>query len=629
MASISQERSVALFDHFTASQREHLTAIMKPRRVRRGEVLYAADEDAEALFVVCHGRFELGWGHGQAPTLIGAGEVIGEMAFFGRLAHNHTAVALRDSQVLVLTRSDYDRVVGQDKDLAAGFLRLATRRLHQLTSTHPRPERRQAHNAAIALVPAPSRDIPAEFFSRLRRILERRDVIVVDRSTIASRFGNSQGDEENVVAWLNALERSGKKVVLLTDGSPSPWTERCIRQADQVVLVGKGIAPNADLSEIERSIVALHPPQARRLVLIHPRRQGVVSGTRHWLDRIEVALHHHVSLEDDVDLESLSRFLTDAAVGFVAGGGGGLGSAHVGIYKAFREAGVTFDIFMGTSVGAAMVAGFSFLYEAEGLTAGTHDIFVASRSFKRPTWPRYGLLDHTAFDNALKRAYGANTLIEDCWRPFRAVATNLTTRSLELIGTGPLWQAVRASSSIPCVLPPFISESGSIYIDGGVMDDAPLGPMKTLKTGPNVVVHFGKKGDQRPMSNYNYHAIPGRARLIASLLNPFARLPRGPRPLDMLFRTMLAHQRYELPADELDLVLTPPSPRGASIMNFDNHHAVSQAAYQWQKKRLPQRPADWTPALAAILPSAPPEEDEVATPKLARAGAALLDSIDA
>ena len=66
-----------------------------------------------------------------------------------------------------------------------------------------------------------------------------------------------------------------------------------------------------------------------------------------------------------------------------------------------------FDIFVGTSVGSAMAAGFAKNLEAEHLERGTHEIFVRSRSFRRPTWPRYALLDHKAFDRALADQYGA------------------------------------------------------------------------------------------------------------------------------------------------------------------------------------------------------------------------------
>jgi NTE family protein len=380
------------------------------------------------------------------------------------------------------------------------------------------------------------------------------------------------------------------------------WTRICLERSDQVMLVITGEAPATGLSPLEKLAAEMFPPARRRLVRLHPRRLGVVSGTAGWLARMEVAIHHHVSLEDDTDLLALSRFLTGQAVGFVAGGGGGYGPAHVGIYRAFRERGVTFDAFVGTSVGSAMLAGFAFLGEHDALTAGTEDIFVRSRSFKRPTLPRYSLLDHKVFDEALARAYGSTTMVEDCWKPFCAVATNLSAQRIELIRTGLLWQAVRASSAIPCILPPFYTKDGTMLVDGGLMDDAPLAPMKSLKDGPNLVVHFGRTGESR--FDVDYDSLPGRSQLLASLINPRARMPRAPKIMNVLFRSLLAHQRYDLPVDEHDLVLTPPSLPGASLMSFDRHMEVFNAAHAWGKEEIERRTGAADPAVRAILSGA-------------------------
>jgi NTE family protein len=216
--------------------------------------------------------------------------------------------------------------------------------------------------------------------------------------------------------------------------------------------------------------------------------------------------------------------------------------------------------------------------------------------------PRYSLIDHKVFDEALARAYGSTTMVEDCWRPFAAVATNLSSQSMELIRSGLLWQAVRASSAIPCILPPFFTEDGKMLVDGGLMDDAPLAPMQALKTGPNLVVHFGRQGRQR--FDFAYEDLPGRGRLIASLFNPRARLPRAPKIMSTLFRSLLVHQRYDdLPVGAHDLVLTPPSLPGASLMSFDRHMEVFNAAHAWALGRIGELSASDDAALAAILGS--------------------------
>jgi predicted acylesterase/phospholipase RssA len=135
-----------------------------------------------------------------------------------------------------------------------------------------------------------------------------------------------------------------------------------------------------------------------------------------------------VSLASSSALGSTSTTLLSTA-GFVAGGGGALGSAHLGVYKAFSEAGAVFDVFGETSAGAAVAAALAMGLDAEDIDARTHNIFVTNRAFRRFTLPYYGLLDHKAFDRALRTVYG-DLLIEDLWRPFFAISANLADRNV-------------------------------------------------------------------------------------------------------------------------------------------------------------------------------------------------------
>jgi NTE family protein len=268
---------------------------------------------------------------------------------------------------------------------------------------------------------------------------------------------------------------------------------------------------------------------------------------------------------------------------------------------------VIFDIFIGTSVGSAMAAGFAKNLEAEDIERGTHDIFVRSRSFRRPTWPRYALLDHKAFDQALARQFGHDCRIEDCWRPFAAVATNLSTHNLELIRSGSLWQAVRASSAIPGLLPPFYTPEGAMLVDGCLIDNVPLAPMHQLKSGPNLVVHFGEPAAE--LFDVAYDALPGRLELVAAMLMPFRKklLPAAPSAVNVLWRSLVAHQRYDtLPTGPLDLVIRPPCPLGIDVTDFDRHTEIFQASYLWARQAIVALEAEGNPAMAAILAAGKP-----------------------
>ncbi len=242
------------------------------------------------------------------------------------------------------------------------------------------------------------------------------------------------------------------------------------------------------------------------------------------------------------------------------------------------------------------------LIDIEHLERGTHEIFVRSRSLRRPTWPRYSLLDHKAFDRALAEQYGADCRIEDCWRPFAAVATNLSTHNLELIRTGLIWQAVRASSAIPGLLPPFYTPEGAMLVDGCLIDNVPLAPMHQLKSGPNLVVHFGEPAAE--MFDVDYAALPGRFELIAAMLTPFRKklLPAAPSAVNVLWRSLVAHQRYDtLPAAPLDHVMRTPIPPGVGVTEFERHTEIFDASYLWAQERIAALEADGNSAIAAIL----------------------------
>lgn len=421
-----------------ASHRDRLMTAAHRRDICRGETLYSDGEDAERLYVLTRGMIALSDGSERR-----AGDLVGETAFLAGTCHRQAAIATRDCELLELDRDAYRSLIESLPSLAGELVRAASAGLLGVGQTAAPRE------PVVAIVPAGREEITPEFFARFGRILADAGVRIIDRDAVTDRFGAKSPNHPDVTNWLDGMEHGEDRLAFLGEPGLTDWTRICLERSNQVTLVTTGEALMMELSPLERMAAELFPPARRRLVRLHPRREGAVSGTAGWLARMEVAIHHHVSLEDDADLLALARFLTGRAVGFVAGGGGGYGPAHVGIYRVFREHGVTFDAFVGTSVGSAMLAGFAFLGEHDRLTAGTEDIFVKSRSFKRPTLPRYSLLDHKVFDEALARAYGSTTMVEDCWKPFCAVATNLSAQRIELIRTGLLWQAVRASSAIP------------------------------------------------------------------------------------------------------------------------------------------------------------------------------------
>jgi NTE family protein len=593
--------SSAIFGELSKQERAELWSRAKPRALTRGTVLICKNTPADTVYVVVSGRFEV-WRDGQPDAEIGVGELIGEIAFFAGGPRTATIVAARDSLVLELDRASFESVARTVPTLYQTLLRALARRLAE-SSARIRSERRVEPVRTVAVIVGGWGRIPPAFFDRLHSVVERRGKgLVLTYELLKTHFPNRALDDPTVSNWLNAIEHQYDLIAYVADDTLTDWTRKVIRQADEVLIIGLGDAPDG-LNPVEAFAFATHRVARRRLVRLHDHRIGFVEGTAAWLRDRDVGMHHHVALEDDADFKSLHRFLIGRAVGFVAAGGGGFGPAHVGIYKAFQERGVTFDLLGGASVGAAVLAGFAFLLSPEDVDNGIDDVFVKSRGFKRLTLPRYALVDHTKFDEALRRQYRGIS-IEDAWRPYFAVATVLD-RSGEpsyVLRRGPLWRAVRASGSLPAVLPPVFTDDGRILVDGGIANNIPLEPMKALKQGPNLVVHFGVHEMQRfPV---DYMSIPGRWQLLARMLTPAGRrkLPAAPGPINVVQRCLLMNQSHDrLPVGPLDLVLAVPDFPGANFMDFDRHFDVFQAAYAWCSTQIHDLGEQGCPALAAIL----------------------------
>jgi NTE family protein len=301
-----------------------------------------------------------------------------------------------------------------------------------------------------------------------------------------------------------------------------------------------------------------------------------------FLEARPAGMHHHLALHDDQDVETLCRFVRGRAIGFVAGGGGALGIAHIGIFQVLQEHGIKFDFLGGTSVGSAIMGGFALGATADVILDATEDIFIRSHGFKRPTWPKYALLDHRNFDNALRRQF-QNYRIEDTWINYFALSANLSSVGVHVHRTGELWRAVRASSAIPGLLPPMY-EKGQMLVDGCLIENVPLSTMKNLKTGPNVVVHFGLP--EYKQFDIEYDNIPHRGRLLLSLVSPFHRklIPPCPTAFEVLARSLVANSANSaLPSGPEDLILEPPRFSSAGNFNWRNHSEIYAASRDWAR----------------------------------------------
>jgi NTE family protein len=163
-------------------------------------------------------------------------------------------------------------------------------------------------------------------------------------------------------------------------------------------------------------------------------------------------------------------------VTLVLSGGGARGIAHIGVIEELERRGYKIVSVAGTSMGA-LVGG---VY-ADGALDPFRDWMLSLDrrkvlSLVDFTLSRTGMVKGDKVFNKMKD-FIPDTLIENLKIPYVAVAVDLIQRKEVVFREGSLFDAIRASVSIPSVLTPVKTADG-LLVDGGVLNNIPVNHVK-------------------------------------------------------------------------------------------------------------------------------------------------------
>uniref|UniRef100_A0AAV2MTD7 PNPLA domain-containing protein n=1 Tax=Knipowitschia caucasica TaxID=637954 RepID=A0AAV2MTD7_KNICA len=106
---------------------------------------------------------------------------------------------------------------------------------------------------------------------------------------------NTSVHEYRLSSWLGQQEDIHRIVLYQSDPSLSPWTQRCIRQADCILIVGLG-EQEPVAGELERLLEGSAVRSQKQLVLLHREDGPPPKATADWLNmRSWICKHHHLS----------------------------------------------------------------------------------------------------------------------------------------------------------------------------------------------------------------------------------------------------------------------------------------------------------------------------------------------
>jgi NTE family protein len=541
-----------------------------------GSSLFEQGDPSDALYVLKSGSVGAFRndenGHVQLVGVVAAGETVGEVGMMIDMPRNASVRALRDSELLRLSRSDFDKLVNHHPRAMLAMARLAVRRLssrdEDATLGAPRTFAVLRHDAGVDL-----HGFADEFVKMLGAF---GTCTMIDRQTGLGHLSN----------WFNEIEARTRFVVYVADADDE-WQALCVRQADCLLLLANAAdTPKTwPAGACADASTALSRP--RNLILLHPGK--LINGAaRLWLNKTPGIPHHHV--RDAHDVRRVARLLTGRSLNLVLSGGGARGFTQIGIVRALREAGLEIDCVGGTSIGAIIGAGVALEWSDEEMFENYRQSFVVGRPLSDYTLPLVALTRGRRVARLLREQYDDRD-ITDLPLPYFCCSSNLSTGQLETHRDGPLWLWLRASCAIPGVLPP-VCHHGQVYVDGAVINNLPTDIMHALQPGTIAAVDIG--ADDALHATIEEYYTPS----IWKLLFEFG---RGQRPgiFDVLIRSgMVNAEIASAERRQLARLLFEPPVREIGLLNWKAYEYAVESGYQYALRAIEEQ----RDALQADLP---------------------------
>uniref|UniRef100_A0A8C9ZPY8 lysophospholipase n=1 Tax=Sander lucioperca TaxID=283035 RepID=A0A8C9ZPY8_SANLU len=564
--------------------------------VEAGRALYRQDDQSDCTYIVLNGRLRsvIRKTNGKKELVgeYGRGDLIGVVEALTRQPRATTVHAVRDTELVKLPE-------GTLNNIKRRYPQVVTRLIHLLgqkilgnlqqgrgpfsgsalglpSVTASTDVTNPASNLSTVAVLPVCDEVPINAFNmELSHALSAiGPTLLLTSEIIKERLGACALDcihEYRLSGWLAQQEDINRIVLYQTDNSMTPWTQRCIRQADCILIVGLGDQEPA-LGELEQMLENTAVRALKQLVLLHKEDGPGPSRTVEWLNmRSWCSGHLHLKCPRRVfsrrspskirdvyekvfektadrhsDFSRLARVLTGNSIAVVLGGGGARGCSHVGVIKAMEEAGIPIDIVGGTSIGSFIGALYAEERSAVRTKQRAREWSKAMNSvFKTVldlTYPITSMFSGSAFNTSIYKGHVFKAVTgkiiiqfmtlkyflcpQDLWLPYFNVTTDITASAMRVHQDGSLWRYVRASMTLSGYLPPLCDpKDGNLLMDGGYINNLPADIARNMGARTVIAIDVGSQ-DETDLCNYG-DSLSGWW-LLWKRINPWAEKVKVP-----------------------------------------------------------------------------------------------------
>jgi predicted acylesterase/phospholipase RssA/CRP-like cAMP-binding protein len=568
-----------------------LLAQLETRHLAGGEWLMHQGDAGESLYFLARGRLQA-WAAGRDGNArsrflneIVPGDSVGELSLLTGAPRTVGIQAIRDSLLIRIDREDFERL---SREYPALALRLAAN-VASLLQSNARARPSVRNLKTISLLPLDSTPRTEAF---CRHFIDRLGQEGQTLGLMAGHLGehgapvSSLAEGEPIPAsllhWLHDREDECRFVIYQCTAGHAEWTQFALRQSDMVLFVGDA-AESPEPRSWEDSLAArAGAAVARRmLILLQPGHDQPIRNTARWLAARKVDFHVHVRDDEPGDLDRVVRIISGRALGLVLAGGAARGFAHLGVYRAMVESGLPVDWIGGTSLGAIMAAALASPYSLDEAVEIARNAFVKGKPFSDLTLPLVSLIRGRRMERLLREHL--DFMIEDLPTPFFCVSCHLDTGAMKVHESGNLADALRASASIPGIIPPAVVD-GRLTVDGAVINNLPVDIMQQKPVGTIIAVDLS--ADQQVTVDYT--EMPSSWAVLRGRYLPFARRYRVPGLSTVLLKAteLGTLERVRRMGQQADLLLRPQV-RQFGMTEVKSFDRIVQAGYETAKAELP------------------------------------------
>uniref|UniRef100_A0A8C8FC22 lysophospholipase n=1 Tax=Oncorhynchus tshawytscha TaxID=74940 RepID=A0A8C8FC22_ONCTS len=543
--------------------------------VEAGRALYRQEDQSDCTYIVLNGRLRsvIRKANGKKELVgeYGRGDLIGVVEALTRQPRATTVHAVRDTELVKLPEGTLNNIKRRYPQVVTRLIHLLGQKIlgnlqqargpfsgsalgRSSVASSPDVTNPASNLSTVAVLPICD-EVPINAFNlELSHALSAiGPALLLTSDIIRERLGASALDsihEYRLSGWLAQQEDINRIVLYQTDSSMTPWTQRCIRQADCILIVGLGEQEPA-LGQLEQMLENTAVRALKQLVLLHKEDGSGPSRTVEWLNmRSWCSGHLHLRCPRRVfsrrspsklrevyekvfektadrhsDFSRLARVLTGNSIAVVLGGGGARGCSHVGVIKAMEEAGIPIDIVGGTSIGSFIGALYAEERSAVRTKQRAREWSKAMNSVFKTildlTYPITSMFTGAAFNTSISKVF-QDKQAEDLWLPYFNVTTDITASAMRVHQDGSLWRYVRASMTLSGYLPPLCDpKDGNLLMDGGLHQQ----PARNMGAKTVIAIDVGSQ-DETDLCNYG-DSLSGWW-LLWKRINPWAEKVKVP-----------------------------------------------------------------------------------------------------